>query len=124
MKLHAVNRQVFVAYAHDDFFARVVCGGCDFEAIGDACWVDREGVITHDGERTWDALKEAGSVVCDFRAFAVHDGWCLRDFCVMQHADSLMPEADAQDWHLACEGCEDFKSDREIGKAFWGAGAR
>ena len=93
MKLHAPDRELFVAHAHD--FTLVSFRG-DLQAIGQGMAFDHQRVIARCRERIWHALEQILSVVPDRRSFAVHDPVIDHDGCAKGVADALVPEANAE----------------------------
>ena len=69
MELHALDRQLAVAQAHD----RAVGGlGGDLEHVGQPSAIDHEGVVAGGLERVGQAGEHAGAVVVHERRLAVH----------------------------------------------------
>ncbi len=123
MELHALDRQGFVAHAHDfvDVAVRGLGPGGDVQAIRGGGFVDDQGMIAHHGEGAGQAGEYALPPVVDLGGLTVHDVPGADDVSAEGLADALVAQADAQDRDLAGETFDGGQRDaRFIG----GAGTR
>src|SRR5689334_14781402 len=97
MELHAFDRALLVAKAHDLAF-RGPRG--DLEAIGKRLALDDERVIARGFERRGETGEDALSFMEDRRDATVHQTIGTHDLAAERLADRLMTEADAEDRHL------------------------
>src|SRR5438093_4291743 len=75
----------------------------DFEAGGNRLSLDGERVIPRRGERRWQSAEYALAVMPYRRELAMHDALRPHDVSPERLPDRLVPQAHAQNWHLARE---------------------
>src|SRR5271165_5421950 len=94
MKLHAFDRILAVAQAHD----RPVGGTRgDLQIFGKIFLRDNERVVAGAGHRAGDAGEDGLPVVFDFAGLAVHQLWGANHIAAEGCADGLVAETDAKD---------------------------
>ena len=98
VKLHALDRQGFVAHAHD--FA-VFCPGGDFQAIRQAFALDHQRVVAGAGHRVGQTVKHAEVQMLHRRGLAVHQLLGVDDLATKRLADALVAQTHAKDGNLA-----------------------
>src|SRR5258705_2902698 len=94
MELHAFQRQLPMAQAHDDAVLRP---RRDFEALRQALARHHQRVVTRRGKRGGEAGEDRPPVVMDLRYLAVHEAGRAHDLAAERLAEGLVAEADAED---------------------------
>ena len=89
MELHAPNRKLLMADAHD--FALLSLGG-EFQAVGQGIALNDERVIAGGGEGIGHALEQILPVVLNERSFAVHHAVVDDNISAEHVPDALMAE--------------------------------
>src|SRR5690606_35094578 len=99
MELHAVDRVLAVAQAHDRLVAAVgiVRPGRDLEAVREAVGRDHQRMVARGLEAVGQPGEHACPGVADGRGLAVHDPAGAHHAAAVGLADGLVAEADAED---------------------------
>ena len=101
MELYAINRIVFVFYAH--YFA-IVCNGCNDEFAWHGFVDNCQGVISCNFELFWYAFKDFGWVyLFSYALFAVHNFFCVGNGTAEHFAYGLVTQEYDKDWQLPFE---------------------
>jgi hypothetical protein len=93
VELHALDREVAVAKAHD---RAVLEPRGDLEAIGQARALHDQRMVARGSERGGQAREDALAVVMHLSELAVHDPVCAHDAPAEGLADGLVAEADTE----------------------------
>ena len=100
MVLDRLDVERLVAKAH---YLAVLARGAHLEAVGQRGALDGERVVAHRLEALREAAEDALAVVGDAARLAVHETLGGDDARAERLRDGLVPEADAEERHLAGE---------------------
>jgi len=111
MELHALDRQVAMAHAHDD---AVRVPGRAHE-VGGEVLVDDEGVVAGGAEGVREAAEQALAIVMDVVALAVDGRIAATHAPAVRGGDALVPEAHAEHRHEWREAQDGGRGDARLG---------
>ena len=116
MELHALDRVLPVAHAHD--FAVLRAGG-DLEAVRHAVVLDHQRVIARGNEAFRKIAEHPFAAVLDLRRLAMHHLPRAHDFPAERLADRLVPEANAEQGYLAGKLADQRERDTRLVWCAW-----
>jgi len=119
MELHALDRELPVAQAHNYARAVGLAGpGADFKVTRQPFLADDQRVITGRCHRRVDSLKNCPPIVLDRARFSVHQVSRAHHFSSKSRADGLMSQADPEQRNhvlrLAREVTNQFDADPSV----------
>ena len=118
----SVNRVLAMTKSHDDAGSvAIAAGGGNFKFGRQIFLFHDQRMVARGGHWRWNVVKDGLAIVFDRAGFAMHQVWSAHDFPAKRGADSLMPETDPEQRHLACEVSNEFDADAGF---VGGAGAR
>src|SRR5690606_17276667 len=117
MKLHAEQRILAMAYAHD--FARVtgvlaarrLTPGTLNQLFGQRAGPNHQAVIARSGKRIVEAGEHACLIMDNLVRLAMHQAIGADDVAAKRLANGLMPQANTQQWQLTGETLDTSQRD-------------